>query len=122
MTKEAVNLRAKGIAQSESTSNLLKWHASLMITGWVGCVTVAIIMARYGRDQYQDTTIFNLKVWFVVSIVIFNHNLQTNTTSEQIHRVLMALAWCVIIAAYICILVYTKKFKTVNLIELLMFT
>lgn len=97
-----------------------------MITGWLGCVTVAIIMARYGRDQYRDTTLFNLKVWFVVSITLCPKRLKTslhaNVLYEQVHRVLMALAWCLIIAAYICILIYTKKFQVVGLVWLVTFT
>lgn len=66
----------------------IRWHGALMIFGWLGCVTVAIIMGRFSRDHYPSRTILGLKLWF------------------QMHRALMIIGWCTIVASYIIIFTY----------------
>ncbi|KAH9401137.1 DOMON domain-containing protein frrs1L, partial [Tyrophagus putrescentiae] len=58
-----------------------------MIFGWIGCVTVAIIMARFTRDLWPEKKLFGTKYWFVV------------------HRYLMIIGWLAIVASYVVIFV-----------------
>lgn len=49
-----------------------------MIFGWIGCVTVAILMARFTRDLWPERKLFGQKYWFVVSLYI----LERSTTAR----------------------------------------
>lgn len=72
--------------------------ASLMIFGWMGCVTTALIMARFTRDLWPEKKLFGTKYWFVA------------------HRYLMCLGWLSMVASYIIIFVHNKGWSGVSVL------
>ena len=54
------------IGDQWSAKLIISFIASLMIFGWIGCVTVAILMARFTRDLWPEKKLFGAKYWFVV--------------------------------------------------------
>ncbi|XP_070562935.1 putative ferric-chelate reductase 1 [Ptychodera flava] len=45
---------------------LLKCHASLMIFGWIGCASIAIILAKYFKIMWPNSKLCGEKVWFAM--------------------------------------------------------
>ena len=37
-----------------------------MVIAWLGCVSVALFIARYLKDFWQNDTVFGVKLWFAV--------------------------------------------------------
>ncbi|XP_070532306.1 ferric-chelate reductase 1-like isoform X2 [Ptychodera flava] len=66
----------------------IKTHGSLMIFGWVGCASIAIILARYFKTVWPNSTLLGQKVWFTF------------------HRGLMIVNLLCFCAAFVIIFVY----------------
>lgn len=63
-----VQLRSVGIIQSKlSIKTLVKMHGSLMIVAWICLSSIAIMVARYFKDCWDDKSLMGVKIWFFVS-------------------------------------------------------
>ncbi|XP_002742168.1 putative ferric-chelate reductase 1 [Saccoglossus kowalevskii] len=71
---------------------MLKVHACLMISGWMGLASIAIIFARYFKLIWPNSKLCGEKVWFAF------------------HRFLMMLNFCCFITAFVIIFVYLGGF------------
>ncbi|KAI2806416.1 DOMON domain-containing protein frrs1L [Blomia tropicalis] len=71
-------------------STIVRIHAALMIFGWMGCMTVAILMVRFNRNSWPDKKLFGSKVWFAA------------------HRYLMIIGWLAIVISYVIMFIETK--------------
>ncbi|XP_070532338.1 ferric-chelate reductase 1-like isoform X2 [Ptychodera flava] len=49
---------------SSKTSAAYKAHGILMLIGWIGCASVAIVLARYFKRMWPTKSIFGLQIWF----------------------------------------------------------
>lgn len=63
-----VQLRSVGIIQSKiSIKTLVKVHGSLMIVAWICLSSIAIMVARYYKDCWDNHSLMGVKIWFFVS-------------------------------------------------------
>lgn len=76
-------------------STIVRIHAALMIFGWMGCMTVAILMVRFNRNSWPDKKLFGSKVWFAA------------------HRYLMIIGWLAIVISYVVMFIETKGWHKV---------
>ncbi|XP_070532309.1 ferric-chelate reductase 1-like [Ptychodera flava] len=84
-----VNFTDVGTSGGGSGARLArKTHGSLMIFGWVGCASVAMILARYFKPAWPNSTLLGQKVWFTF------------------HRGLMIVNLLCFCAAFVIIFVY----------------
>ncbi|GAB6031634.1 hypothetical protein CHUAL_009394 [Chamberlinius hualienensis] len=72
----------------------VKIHGSLMVTAWIGTVSIAIFMARYYKDMWPDVMWCKVKVWFAL------------------HRGLNIVTVILTMAAFILIFVYKKTLSS----------
>jgi len=62
-----VQLRSVGIIQSKlSIKRLVKLHGSLMVISWIWLSSIAILVARYYKDCWDEQTLMGVKIWFFV--------------------------------------------------------
>lgn len=87
-----VSLAQTGHIKSLGSHILIRIHGSLMIAIWVGLVTLSIVMARYYKNEWSQSKINDLAIWFVV------------------HRTLMLTAWFGTIIAIIFAYMYTETY------------
>ncbi|XP_070562707.1 ferric-chelate reductase 1-like isoform X2 [Ptychodera flava] len=73
---------------------MLKAHASFMVLGWIGLASVAIILAKYFKPMWPNSTLMGQKVWFTF------------------HRSLMMLNVLCFCIAFILIFVHVGGFVT----------
>jgi hypothetical protein len=86
-----------------------------MIIAWLGCVSIAIIMARHYKNAWPDSTLCGVKIWFAVNYYkLFFINLM-HFILQQIHRALMLMSVILIIAASIMIIIDRKGWSGVSL-------
>ncbi|XP_077986968.1 ferric-chelate reductase 1-like [Glandiceps talaboti] len=91
ISDDTVNFTAVSSAGGGSASQAAqKAHGSLMIFGWIGCASVAIVMARYFKPMWPNSTLLGQKVWFTI------------------HRTLMVINLLCFCAAFIVIFVYVE--------------
>ena len=69
---------------------LLKAHGILMIAAWLGCAGSGIVLARYFKDTWRDSSCCGQDQWFAW------------------HRLLMTLVWVTTIAGIVCIFLDVK--------------
>ncbi|XP_006815049.2 putative ferric-chelate reductase 1, partial [Saccoglossus kowalevskii] len=74
----------------------LKSHASLMVIGWIGFCSIAIIFARFMKPVWPNSLLLGEKVWFTF------------------HRSLQILNVLCFVTAFILIFVYVGGFVTYN--------
>ncbi|CAG2179941.1 unnamed protein product, partial [Oppiella nova] len=60
----SVNLQKNGILKGEPIDILIKLHGLFMIIGWLGCVSIAILIARHYKNSWPDSTLCGVKLWF----------------------------------------------------------
>lgn len=94
-----VSLAQIGSLKSLGSHFLLKVHGSLMITIWVGLVTISIVLARYYKNEWANSKVNNLSIWFIL------------------HRTFMLIAWFVTIIAIIFAYLYTETYHPVSLLK-----
>ncbi|XP_054152847.1 putative ferric-chelate reductase 1 homolog [Oppia nitens] len=65
-TDQTIDMRIVGqlSAAQQSTSFLIKLHGSFMVFAWLGCVSIAIFIARYFKDFWPNDQLFGVKIWF----------------------------------------------------------
>ena len=67
-----VQLRSVGIIQSKlSIKTLVKLHGSLMVVAWICLSSIAIMVARYYKDCWDNHSLMGVKIWFFVSCLLF---------------------------------------------------
>ncbi|CAG2180091.1 unnamed protein product, partial [Oppiella nova] len=62
----SVNLQKNGILKGEPIDILIKLHGLFMIIGWLGCVSIAILIARHYKNSWPDSTLCGVKLWFAI--------------------------------------------------------
>lgn len=63
-----VQLRSVGIIQSKlSIKTLVKLHGSLMVIAWIYLSSIAIIVARYYKECWDEKMLMGVRIWFFVS-------------------------------------------------------
>lgn len=67
-----------------------------MIAIWVGLVTLSIVLARYYKNEWSNSKINDLAIWFVV------------------HRAFMLASWFGSIIAVIFAYMYTEGYHPVS--------
>lgn len=78
-------MQSVGIVRTGGASLLVKFHGelisaikltpnynfsfagSLMIIAWIGFTSIAILMARHYRQDWENRTLCGVKIWFAVS-------------------------------------------------------
>lgn len=91
-----VSLAQTGQIKSLGTHILLRIHGSIMIVVWVGLVTISIILARYYKNEWSNSKINDVAIWFFV------------------HRNLMLASWFGTLIAIIFAYVYTETYHPVR--------
>ncbi|XP_070563020.1 putative ferric-chelate reductase 1 [Ptychodera flava] len=75
ITKNRIDFSAmtvdSGIAQRPI---LLKCHGALMVFGWIGCASIAIMLAKHFKIIWPNSSLCGEKVWFGLhrSLMMFN--------------------------------------------------
>lgn len=87
-----ISLAQTGHIKSLGAHILVRIHGSLMIVIWMGLVTISIVMARYYKNEWSNSKLSNLAIWFVV------------------HRTLMMVAWFGSVIAVIFAFMYTESY------------
>ncbi|CAC5379665.1 unnamed protein product [Mytilus coruscus] len=94
VTSAKVNVQAfSKVDGGIQTSAVIKIHGCLMIIAWILFSSIGIILARYFKKHWSDSTWMKQKIWF------------------QIHRTCMVLAVLLTIGGFILILVHTKGYR-----------
>ena len=91
-----VSLAQTGHIKSLGSHILIRIHGSLMIAIWVGLVTLSIVLARYYKNEWSNSKINDLAIWFVV------------------HRTLMLTSWFGSVIAVIFAYMYTETYHPVS--------
>lgn len=91
-----ISLAQTGQIKSLGTHILIRIHGSLMIAIWLGLVTSSVILARYYKNEWSDSKVNNLAIWFVV------------------HRAFMLISWFGTIIAIIFAFMYTESYHPVS--------
>lgn len=92
-----VSLAQIGHIKSLGSHILIRIHGSLMIAIWVGLVTLSIVLARYYKNEWANSRISDLAIWFVV------------------HRTLMLTSWFGSIIAVIFAYMYQETYHPVSI-------
>lgn len=74
-------------------NNMLRAHACLMLSAWVLCGGLGVILARYYKTAWPENTLFDLKIWF------------------QFHRALMVMVLLLTAAGFIIIFIEIEEFR-----------
>ena len=83
-SKERLDLNQ--VSPVEKSSNILmKAHGILMVVAWLGCAGTGIVLARYFKDTWKDSSCCGQDHWFLW------------------HRFFMILVWVATIAGVACI-------------------
>ncbi|CAG2174719.1 unnamed protein product, partial [Oppiella nova] len=61
---QSVDIRVVGHVITHSTTFLIQIHGTFMIVAWLGCVSIAIFMARYFKHLWPEETLFGVQIWF----------------------------------------------------------
>lgn len=69
-----------------------------MIAIWIGFVTLSIVLARYYKNEWSNSKLSDLAIWFVA------------------HRALMLIAWFGTVIAIIFAYMYTETYHPVRMI------
>ena len=100
-SKEKVDM--KKLSSVNTSSNILmKAHGVLMVLAWLGCAGSGIVLARYFKDTWKDSSCCGQDQWFIW------------------HRFFMILVWAATIAGVVCIVLevggwsYDKQFIMKN--------
>jgi hypothetical protein len=96
-----ISLAQTGLIKSLGSHILIRIHGSLMVTIWVGLVTLSIILARYYKNEWSNSKINDLAIWFVL------------------HRAFMLIAWFGSIIAVIFAYMYTETYHAVSINNLM---
>lgn len=91
-----VSLAQTGHIKSLGSHILIRIHGSLMIAIWVGLVTLSIVLARYYKNEWSNSKISDLAIWFIV------------------HRTLMLTSWFGSVIAVIFAYMYTETYHPVS--------
>lgn len=91
-----ISLAQTGLIKSLGSHILIRIHGSLMVTIWVGLVTISVMLARYYKNEWSDSKINDLAIWFVL------------------HRAFMLIAWFGSIIAVIFAYMYTETYHAVS--------
>ncbi|XP_077987107.1 ferric-chelate reductase 1-like [Glandiceps talaboti] len=88
LSKDAFNFTVVSTGGKESNFKIKqKVHGSLMVFGWIGFASIAIVMARYFKPMWPNSSLLGQKVWFTC------------------HRVLMVFTLLCVCIAFIIIFV-----------------
>lgn len=91
-----VNLAQTGQIKSLGSHIFIRVHGSLMIAIWIGLVTLSIVLARYYKDEWYNSRINDLAIWFVA------------------HRTLMIISWFGCVVSIIFAYLYTEGVRLVS--------
>lgn len=91
-----ISLAQTGHIKSLGSHILIRIHGSLMIAIWIGLVTISVLLARYYKNEWSNSKINDLAIWFVL------------------HRALMLIAWFASIIAVIFAYMYTETYHAVS--------
>lgn len=91
-----ISLAQTGHIKSLGAHILIRIHGSLMITIWIGLVTISVILARYYKNEWSSSKIHDVAIWFVV------------------HRAFMLIAWFGSIISVIFAYMYTETYHPVS--------
>ncbi|XP_077986969.1 ferric-chelate reductase 1-like [Glandiceps talaboti] len=70
ISNQKINFTAmSSSAAEESVSPAKKAHGMLMLCGWIGCASVAIILARYFKPMWPNSELLGVKVWFLPKFI-----------------------------------------------------
>ncbi|CAG2181777.1 unnamed protein product, partial [Oppiella nova] len=84
---QSVDIRVVGHVITHSTTFLIRIHGTFMIVAWLGCVSIAIFMARYFKHLWPEETLFGVQIWFAVNTSITNAII-TDHDIDSIHKYL----------------------------------
>lgn len=91
-----VSLAQTGHIRSLGSHILIRIHGSLMIAIWVGLVTISIVLARYYKNEWLESKVTGLAIWFAI------------------HRTLMLISWFGSVIAVIFAYMYTETYHPVS--------
>ncbi|CAH1392643.1 unnamed protein product [Nezara viridula] len=74
-------------AFSTSSKLLLRLHGSFMVAAWLGCTSIGIVLARYFKQTWVDSSLCAKDLWFAW------------------HRMFMLVTWCLTLAGFVIIFV-----------------
>lgn len=92
-TSSPVDLASTGSLEIKDLSVLIRIHGSFMLAAWFGTVPIAMILARYFKKAWPDSTLCGVKIWFAF------------------HRSLMIFSLCLMFTAQICIFYYLGEYR-----------
>ena len=118
---------------------------ALMMIAWVACASIGIVMARYYKEVWPNSTLCSQKVWFAVSALqqtTFHsfHKAKNNIRKcydtlwgieykylnllfvFQIHRTLMVSVLLLTVAGFIVIFVHVEDWSYVSSLYHFLFT
>ncbi|XP_059174051.1 putative ferric-chelate reductase 1 homolog [Physella acuta] len=64
ISETEINFYDVTIYRGSVMPNLIRAHASLMATAWMGFAGLAIVIARFYKDGFQDKKFCGIKIWF----------------------------------------------------------
>ncbi|CAL1529178.1 unnamed protein product [Lymnaea stagnalis] len=64
VSESKVNFSKNRMYRGSVMPRLIRAHASLMAVAWLGFAGLAIILARYYKDGFNDKKICGIKIWF----------------------------------------------------------
>ncbi|KAH9502426.1 hypothetical protein Btru_075655 [Bulinus truncatus] len=64
ISEYAVNFGVNKVHRGSVMPALIRAHASLMAVAWLGFAGLAIILARYYKDGFNDRKLCGIKIWF----------------------------------------------------------
>lgn len=87
-----ISLAQTGQVEALGAHILIRIHGSVMIAIWIGLVTLSIVLARYYKNDWSNSKINDLAIWFVV------------------HRAFMLMGWFGSIIAVIFAYMYAETY------------